>query len=424
MIQDMATEYISNQDPGVRELRLNGEGYNRAMKALKQEFPYYIRTATFQSLPEWLGARSLPTMGYKRQAPKEMGYVEQGQTNTAQARVGGFRTARNVPTGRTAATAAAAPTQQERGTEREQGTGAQAQSGVTNAQRPNAPDIKGLVAQQMALSLNPLISMFRTVPAPVDYPADNMSLEEVLAGYPAQTYLHKIIATKVGNVSAGEYGRTFAKWFLEASPVEQARAIEGFEEFQKDDEAASLDKDRLKTLVEQSVSHLELLEPFAKPDENTPKWKVNPDSGKPADYGDAPKWDADATEWDRVEAQMAIDHGDDFVSGPLALLKSRTPKKQREYVAEKFADYENAKLAGNDITTPQKDLDEAQRAWSFLHAKRIAARTHQLVGSDAGPKVPELDVNKAASPPVYDPPAQDFLLDLRNQIDSLLVRRR
>jgi hypothetical protein len=426
-IEAKATEYIQNQDPGVRELKLNGEGYHRALRALKQEFPYYIREASFQSLPEWLAARNLPTMGYKRKSRREMGYVQRGQTNTAQAQVGGFRTARKVPTGTPERTTTPAPTAQPRGTEQPQGTGTPAASGLTSTERPNAPDMKSIITRKIAQPFTLLARTVSELVNPVEmYDPEKQTPEQVFNGaFPSESYMHRVVTHVTKDSSPGQEGQAMAKWFLDAGPKERAKFLQGAATVKNNPslQPNNVDPARVEAAVKEIDGVQELVEPFAAVPQGAQKWGTDPSQGKPADYGEAPKWDAPAEEWDRAEAQMAIDHGDDFVSGALEPLKAMTPKKQREYVAELYEDFVNTRDAGNDLSTVKQDLDVAQRAWSFLHAKRIAARLHDLLGSDAGPKVPELDVNKAVSRPLYDPPAQDFLLDLRNQIDSLLVRR-
>ena len=35
-------------------MRLDGPGYAKALQTLKQEFPYYIRSVEFESVPDWL----------------------------------------------------------------------------------------------------------------------------------------------------------------------------------------------------------------------------------------------------------------------------------------------------------------------------------------------------------------------------------
>ena len=98
---------------GVKALRLDAEGYGRALKALQREFPYYVRRADAMPLRDWMGLRGLSqrdTLAPKT-SPADVGYVEPGQTNTSGTRERGFRAARLVPTNAgTAATAAAANT--------------------------------------------------------------------------------------------------------------------------------------------------------------------------------------------------------------------------------------------------------------------------------------------------------------------------
>ena len=91
--------------PVVQRMKLDGEGYYQAMRALKQEFPYYIRTATYEPLKEWLADRDLDAGENRRKNNRtaDVGYTEAGQTNARRTRMSeggktGFRSARTVPT--------------------------------------------------------------------------------------------------------------------------------------------------------------------------------------------------------------------------------------------------------------------------------------------------------------------------------------
>lgn len=77
-------EFRAKNAPGVTKLKLDGPGYDRAMRALQQEFPYAIRRAEYVPLPDWLKARGMPNeQGHKRFAPSDSGRVRAGQTNVA-----------------------------------------------------------------------------------------------------------------------------------------------------------------------------------------------------------------------------------------------------------------------------------------------------------------------------------------------------
>ena len=62
--RDLITEYMDQvEEETPKPLELNGEGYHRALKALAQEFPYFIRSVDYTPLRDWTAERGLPTKG-------------------------------------------------------------------------------------------------------------------------------------------------------------------------------------------------------------------------------------------------------------------------------------------------------------------------------------------------------------------------
>lgn len=63
-----------------RTFRLDGEGYKAALKALKTEFPYFIRRSTFTPLQEYMDSRRLTKPGDPRRprGGSDIGYTEPG----------------------------------------------------------------------------------------------------------------------------------------------------------------------------------------------------------------------------------------------------------------------------------------------------------------------------------------------------------
>ena len=58
-----------------RMYRLDGPGYNGALKALKQEFPYFLRDVKWEPLPDFNMDRGLPRGDSPRFGPQDKGYV-------------------------------------------------------------------------------------------------------------------------------------------------------------------------------------------------------------------------------------------------------------------------------------------------------------------------------------------------------------
>lgn len=67
-------------DKTARAYRLDGEGYKAALKALKTEFPYFVRSSTFTPLQEYLESRRLTTADEPRRprGGSDLGYTPRG----------------------------------------------------------------------------------------------------------------------------------------------------------------------------------------------------------------------------------------------------------------------------------------------------------------------------------------------------------
>lgn len=94
---------IENKNMGARPLRLDGPGYERALKTLRQEFPYFIRQAKWQSLPDYLKVRGIQNKTeFRHFYPADQGHVAPGQVHFKQHQVpqhagAAAPTAREVP---------------------------------------------------------------------------------------------------------------------------------------------------------------------------------------------------------------------------------------------------------------------------------------------------------------------------------------
>lgn len=98
MVRDRMEEA---QDEKLRPLRLNAEGYNLALKTLQQQFPYFIRTASFEPLKSrkdgegFFKVRGLPEQQAARQRPRasDRGYVRPGGIKSQSTQEGYYATA-------------------------------------------------------------------------------------------------------------------------------------------------------------------------------------------------------------------------------------------------------------------------------------------------------------------------------------------
>ena len=117
-------------DKRVRTQVLDGHGYAFAMTALQSEFPFFIRRADYESLPDFLEARGQRPQGGGRGA-REIGYVERGETNPKRA-AGAPRT---MPSATAQPAATPTPTPTSTPGERPESVGDEATLRVTAQQR-------------------------------------------------------------------------------------------------------------------------------------------------------------------------------------------------------------------------------------------------------------------------------------------------
>ena len=74
---ELINQYLEENEQGAGYLTLNGEGYNRALKTLAQEFPYFISNVEYTPLKEWtrnrgISGEELPSAGLRRR--RDAGY--------------------------------------------------------------------------------------------------------------------------------------------------------------------------------------------------------------------------------------------------------------------------------------------------------------------------------------------------------------
>lgn len=89
------------QKRSVRRYRLDGEGYQAALKALEREFPFFIRSTSFEPLQRYMDQRGLgdPDAPRRRGGGSDMGYVSRGGLYPSGARNVGMPTREKTPAG-------------------------------------------------------------------------------------------------------------------------------------------------------------------------------------------------------------------------------------------------------------------------------------------------------------------------------------
>ncbi|HEY5787490.1 MAG TPA: hypothetical protein VIT65_22220 [Microlunatus sp.] len=440
LIEEAKNDFIDNETPSVRKLKLDGTGYFRAMRALKQEFPYYIRNVDFRPLPEWLKQQGLSTMGYKRGAPSDKAYVAPGQTNTATAMVGGSRSARRVQTGRAvtgltraegtygtsrkpAEKTGSAPQENAPATPGTQGApaapGARQATGGGGEQRK--VDYTSLLRTKVSRALHPIAT---TMPGITigGMPQPDENAETILTDHAPRFYAHYLLTHEALANGPGREGETMAEWLLKADDLRRSRFLGGLEEYINHPDVTGAmtepDQQAFKANIVKLRDAEELLHPYATlPTGRDPEAEA-PVVPKPYEIPmELPEQDAPDEQWMKQIARLDSDFAPELGKGAflneVTAMGAESQQKRFDYVLGLY-DAMEKKIAQNKDEEPERvALAAAHRAWSFLQARKNAERRRGLAGGDAGPKVQKAD----SSPPAGDP----FLLSLRAELDQLIA---
>ncbi len=413
MATDEARAYKKKNQPVVRKLKLDGIGYGQAMKALKQEFPYYIRSATFVPLPEWMAQYGFnnPELGYRQHAPSDLGHVERGQTNTPKAQGGGRKVPRQSQKGgATAATQnAAAPNQQNQQAQQpQQGQPNQQNTGTTPGQRPKvtladlakpgSPLVRRATTAGVALT-NAIKSAGDPFDMPVDL--DGPELEKWIDIHTDGFNYLKAKTQLMGSSRSGSLGSEFTTWFLtQANEHEVEKVQDGLETMLKmsKNNSASFadagipDTPVLEAAVNELLGHYEMLHPFMDLPPGVDPNEVEPDrTDRPPKMPGVPEVTDSPEDFQYKKANLVLENKE--LEEAIDILARQDPADRVKYVVDTFNDVLNLPNP-EDREKPEakKLLADTNTAWSFVHAQDIAEKLRPYLGGDAGPFI------KAARP--------------------------
>ena len=441
MATDEARKYKRENAPVVRKLKLDGIGYGQAMKALKQEFPYYIRSATFVPLPEWMAQYGFnnPDLGYRQHAPSDLGHVERGQTNTRLAQGGG----RKVP-GRSGGGGAVASTQtQNAGSANQQGQqaqqpqqGQQAQpgAGATPGQRPKVTvaDLAkpgSPLIRRATLSGTTITNAFRHGPQ-FDLPAagPDVDLDQWLQINATEGYEYLKAKTQLMRAKKpGSVPVDFTTWFLnETDPDEVEKIRSGLEvlvEESKRSGSAWTDMGvpatpAIEAAVQDLLDHYDMLHPFREVPPGADPSTLEPTGahGKPPKMPGVPEVTDSPEDFEYKKANLVLNNPevDELIEG-FSLLPPEAQEERAMAIFESVLGHQDPEV--RESTESLKKLADVNTAWSFVHAQRVAEKLRPYLGGDAGPfgkaARPRRRLVFAKSDPFYS-----------NQVSKLLGPRR
>ncbi len=382
------------RDKQVKRLALDGAGYGAAMAALQQEFPFFIRRAMYEPLPEFMETRGQEPQGVKR-GPKDAGFVERGQTNPRRA-TGAPRYSLGKPESvgdkgavqeRQAAATGAKPVSA--GTPLRRGE----KEVKPLAEAVREPKMARATANKVSKLIKPLVAWSKQ--EEIVSPDAFRSTEDAMAEGGARLLWYQLIA-KYRNDST-----KFADWLLTESTPEQRKLIhdglDDIENTMKDE-----DDDNVRTMTGLSftdwssdvIADLKVITdavgPFEAPTAGD-GWitaRANPDHPRPQAVPQIVMLGDDAEAYDKFLSRPGTDPE---LRTVIEGTRNQTPAEHRGEVEQMLDELDEEIPGSNPAIRKHKIVENRQTAWAWHVGKDIAENLEQLGGasaSGASPKEP------------------------------------
>lgn len=443
-IEDYKREYKTKHGPEVRQLKLDGPGYDRALRTLQQEFPYFIRRAEWEPLPQWLGERDLSARpknsveGYRAHYTSDRGHVKAGQTNPSALNTG-VRANRAVSV---RPSSGGAP---------EEASPTAGPAAVRSPeQRPQAAARPAGEAGAPALDVNALFSPGGKLHAQMSNTARNLVGWAALvlpanggidAGTDAEAMTQKPYdyanwkAHQLFEANPRNPGSATVNWLLSAPDSQRMMFLDGLHDLEHQVQLGHEGPGvptaaEVRSAYESLTDLLDLRDPYAPAPEGGDQVMAEPDEleARPQAFPGVPKLGEPLEAFEHAAAQAGVSNPE--VTAALTDMDGMSP----DDMADTVADARQRVLAGTETTTPKAyaQLAAKQFAWSFLRTKELSARLRELAGvGDAAPKAEPasepVTTSKSASSRrlVVHAPNDPFSQDVRKALGlPERVRRR
>ena len=390
LTEETKKERKAIKDTQVRPLQLDGPGYGRALETLRQEFPYYIRQAKYETLPDCLRSRELQNVSqYRHFAPKDKGYVKPGQTNAIP------NAAQSVSTTSFAGTTTA-PVVEGVGSERVRGqveiiSGDDTDRARVATQVIDQPKkIKEAFAPESPFMNKMIDNVYKSfgllaleaTPMPVPSHWDE---EKALREAPGLPYA-EMMWRKISREHPGKAPEAFANWLVHEANQEQQQSVLGamdkLKDLLGDDEqyghgqydTASMDAAQLE--IKELIGYMH---PFA--NEEPDKIEASPgyQDAKPQPFAEIPNT-LSLEEFDTFKAAKSIENP------PFGEAVERFSEEGFDIPRAIRASIAEYRQSGSKIVEDR--LAAEQLAWAYLVQRDVAKKLIELGGavSDAGPK--------------------------------------
>jgi hypothetical protein len=393
--EDMIAEEMDKLNAGgVRRLQLNGAGYDKAMKALQQEFPYFIRRAEWESLPDWHRTRGMRNRNsFSRVGAKDSGHVKPGQTNPAIGLQGANERRKvGVMGART------------REAEEPQATTQRSDAAAATGSVAPLPGAKKKVTRTELLSesskfrieLDRAADRLVDAATGVDPQGGALAADANPDGEPAGVQLNYWASRAKEKGGKGREGRAFVNWLLNEAPQHRREdAMRGLKALPAlvgrapdyDPEAAALVEPAYNRLTEM----LDLLEPYADA-KGTEPHLVEPNVAvpKPPKFAGMPDVFDDEETLKLARNKLVANEED--TGKAMAKLEKLDDAGRAEHVLGLHQNYAGGPDMGEDKKKERlRKLTAAQRAWSMLHTQEKAEQLRAYLPGDADPKVGKAD---------------------------------
>ena len=390
-VRDISGEMLdAEKENRVKAFKLDGQGYYAALRSLQQEFPYFIRSVDYESLPDFANSRGVRT---QRQLPKGSGGPDRGYVGPGQ--LTPFDTGRGTGTPRTEQSgtgepqtrSAAPPAASVRG--RTSGSATTSGSGgLTAAAAAQLGDMKRGLTRTLAEAKGGI----EALTTEAANPAQDESDEQVLDYEGATPNFVRVMNARHKDVG---------NW-LATAPLDQAKAYVGGLSDAADTlpstDAPEHYAERVAAAHQAAEAVLNAREPFeqVEPLSHAPE---DTENARPAFHADIDKLGTDDDKYGRyLAANPDVDEAlRGLGSSPAQKVSDLTYQWQK---ANEWLDAgPNAPKPSNrlpfktqaearrwvDDPKTRKSIEAMHKAWAFQTARKLAG---QLRG-DAGPKAPD-----------------------------------
>ena len=392
VMDEARQNFLDQNKGGIRRLVLDGPGYERALKTLKQEFPFYIRQAKWESLPAYLRARRIPnTKEFRRFYPKDTGHVTVGQVHALR---------NDVPTSVNTATRtpdlAETPVVNDRSIRSVRDIGAPVAQPVAAALTGRTPFMDKLttkVKQTFMVLLNHELPVQPSVPLVGVSPREQE--DDMAMSNQADVFVRWKLE-QLGLAGGPEQiGAKFAAWLVDPAVPRMVRdkavsalpaAVGHAEKFD-----FGVDPAAVEAAASELHGYLDIAEPFATAEDDPVMAMPDQEHPKPQQFSDIPFVTGRKAYDDYLSDQFGVNRPfvaavEDLTSRFVVNDDNGAAVFDDDGVGEEII---TAIYAVNAAATPERaeelhtDLAAKQKAWSFLkarHAGTVLGRTGNLAG--------------------------------------------